>query len=37
MTIEDKKKLTRRIIDYLWKYAGEKQLLTVAKLLGVKV
>ena len=37
MTNDDKKKLTRRLIDYLWKYASDTQLLTVAKLLGVKV
>ena len=37
MTIEEKTKLTRRIIDFMWKYATEKQLVAIAKLLGVKV
>ena len=32
----DKKKLIRRIVDYLHKYASEKQLEKIAKFLGIE-
>ena len=31
----DKKKLIRRIVDYLHKYASEDQLVKIAKFLGI--
>ena len=31
----DKKKVIRRIVDYLHKYASEKQLEKIAKFLGI--
>ena len=31
----DKKKLIRRIVDYLHKYASENQLVRIAKFLGI--
>ena len=36
MTEEQVKKLKRRIVDYLHKYATLDQLLQIAKFLGVK-
>ena len=33
--VMDKKKLIRRIVDYLHKYASEKQLEKIAKFLGI--
>lgn len=36
MTEEQIKKLKRRIVDYLHKYASIEQLLQIAKFLGVK-
>ena len=36
MTEEQVKKLKRRIVDYLHKYATIEQLLKIATLLGVK-
>ena len=36
MTEEQVKKLKRRIVDYLHKYASIEQLLRIAALLGVK-
>ena len=36
MTPEEKQKLRRRIEDYLRKYANERQLILIAKLLGIK-
>ena len=32
----DKKKVIRRIVDYLHKYASEGQLVKIAKLLGIE-
>ena len=37
MTDEQIKKVKRRIVDYLHKYATIEQLLKIALLLGVKV
>ena len=37
MTEEQVKKIKRRIVDYLHKYATIEQLLKIATLLGVKV
>jgi hypothetical protein len=37
MTEEQVKKVKRRIVDYLHKYASLDQLLQIAKFLGVKV
>ena len=37
MTEEQTKKLKRRIVDYLHKYATIEQLLRIAAMLGVKV
>ena len=37
MTEEQVKKLKRRIVDYLHKYATISQLLAIAAMLGVKV
>ena len=34
--MDNKKKLIRRIVDYLHKYASEEQLLEIARILGVK-
>ena len=34
--MDNKKKLIRRIVDYLHKYASEDQLAKIAKFLGVK-
>ena len=31
----DKKKLIRRIVDYLHKYASQKQLVRIAQFLGI--
>ena len=31
----DKKKLIRRIVDYLHKYASENQLVRIAQFLGI--
>ena len=36
MTEEQVKKIKRRIVDYLHKYASIEQLLQIAKFLGVK-
>ena len=36
MTEEQAKKIKRRIVDYLHKYASIDQLLKIAKFLGVK-
>ena len=36
MTEEQVKKLKRRIVDYIHKYASLEQLLKIALLLGVK-
>ena len=36
MTEEQIKKIKRRIVDYLHKYATIEQLLQIAKFLGVK-
>ena len=36
MTDEQVKKLKRRIVDYIHKYASLEQLLKIALLLGVK-
>ena len=36
MTDEQVKKIKRRIVDYLHKYASIEQLLQIAKFLGVK-
>ena len=36
MTEEQVKKVKRRIVDYLHKYASIEQLLQIAKFLGVK-
>ena len=36
MTDEQVKKIKRRIVDYLHKYASIEQLLRIAALLGVK-
>ena len=36
MTDEQIKKVKRRIVDYLHKYASIEQLLQIAKFLGVK-
>ena len=36
MTDEQVKKIKRRIVDYLHKYASIDQLLQIAKFLGVK-
>ena len=36
MTEEQVKKVKRRIVDYLHKYATIEQLLQIAKFLGVK-
>ena len=36
MTDEQVKKIKRRIVDYLYKYATIEQLLQIAKFLGVK-
>ena len=36
MTDEQVKKIKRRIVDYLHKYATIEQLLKIAKFLGVK-
>ena len=36
MTDEQVKKIKRRIVDYLHKYATIEQLLQIAKFLGVK-
>ena len=35
MTEEQVKKIKRRIVDYLHKYASEKQLEKIAKFLGI--
>ena len=32
----DKKKVIRRIVDYLHKYASEDQLVKIAKFLGIE-
>lgn len=32
----DKKKIVRRIVDYLHKYATEDQLVRIAKFLGIE-
>ncbi len=37
MTEEQIKKIKRRIVDYLHKYATISQLLAIAAMLGVKV
>ena len=37
MTDEQVKKIKRRIVDYLHKYATIEQLLKIAALIGVKV
>ena len=37
MTDEQVKKIKRRIVDYLHKYATISQLLAIAAILGVKV
>ena len=34
--MDNKKKLIRRIVDYLHKYANEGQLLKIAKFLGIE-
>ena len=34
--VMDKKKVIRRIMDYLHKYASEKQLEKIAKFLGIE-
>ena len=34
--VMDKKKVIRRIVDYLHKYASEKQLEKIAKFLGIE-
>ena len=36
MTAEQAKRLKRRILDYLFKYASEEQLLMIARLLSIK-
>lgn len=33
--VMDKKKLIRRIVDYLHKYASENQLVRIAQFLGI--
>jgi len=33
----DIKKIKRRIIDYLHKYASDSQIMRIAKLLGIKI
>ena len=33
--VMDKKKVIRRIVDYLHKYAREDQLIRIAKFLGI--
>ena len=35
MTEEQVKKVKRRIVDYLHKYATTSQILTIARLLGI--
>ena len=37
MTEEQVKKIKRRIVDYLHKYATTEQLLRIAAMLGVKI
>jgi hypothetical protein len=36
MDEETIKKLRRRIVDYLFKYASLAQIVTIAKILGIK-
>ena len=34
--MDNKKKLVRRIVDYLHKYASENQLVRIAQFLGIE-